>query len=410
MDSINESIELRNKLESLPDGEKLLPEAIEGLAEALDRANKTQKQVETGAVVARKLNDIRDVNVATATNGQLLSYNSTTRTWVPTTRDLSPLVTGPASAVNNSIPRYSGTTGKIIKGYTSGAPLISDTGRLSLGTTPTGFTADDHAMVELGDNVNDYRMIYIQNRSNGDSATSDFVCGADNDTIGVQGRFIDVGICGSGYSGITSALGIVKAVSVTAGGTGYQVGNVLTLATGDADCTVRVLTLSGSAVATVAIENSGNNYTTGTKATTGGTGTGCTINVVSLFDLSGTVANDGYVYVSGGNLTLATDDSVANKNIKFFTNGQATANERARIDDTGLHVMPVTAVPAGGAAATGLRFSSVANLGVFFGSGVPTLSAAQGSLYIRTDGSSTTTRMYVNTNGTTGWTHVVTGA
>lgn len=86
------------------------------------------------------------------------------------------------------------------------------------------------------------------------------------------------------------------------------------------------------------------------------------------------------------------------------------ANERFRIDNTGVVVMPATAVPAGGTAATGLRFSSTANLGIFFGSGVPTLSAAQGSLYLRTDGSSTSTRLYINTNGTTGWTNVVTAA
>jgi hypothetical protein len=52
--------------------------------------------------------------------------------------------------------------------------------------------------------------------------------------------------------------------------------------------------------------------------------------------------------------------------------------------------------------------SSTAALGVYFGSGAPTVSAAQGSLYIRTDGSSTSTRAYINTNGTTGWTAVTT--
>ena len=69
-----------------------------------------------------------------------------------------------------------------------------------------------------------------------------------------------------------------------------------------------------------------------------------------------------------------------------------------------------TAVPAGGTAGSGFLMSSTANLGVFFGSGAPTLSAAQGSLYLRTDGSSTSTRLYVNTNGTTGWTNVTTAA
>lgn len=75
-----------------------------------------------------------------------------------------------------------------------------------------------------------------------------------------------------------------------------------------------------------------------------------------------------------------------------------------------LSMYTATAVPAGGTTGAGLKMSSTANLGVFFGSGAPTLSAAQGSLYIRTDGSSTSTRLYVNTNGSTTWTSVTTGS
>ena len=73
-------------------------------------------------------------------------------------------------------------------------------------------------------------------------------------------------------------------------------------------------------------------------------------------------------------------------------------------------ILSGTAVPVGGTAGAGYLMSSTTNLGVFFGSGAPTLSAAQGSLYLRTDGSSTSTRMYVNTNGSTTWTAVTTVA
>lgn len=69
-----------------------------------------------------------------------------------------------------------------------------------------------------------------------------------------------------------------------------------------------------------------------------------------------------------------------------------------------------TAVPAGGTAGAGFLMSSTANLGIFFGSGAPTLAAAQGSIYIRTDGSSTTTRAYINTDGSTSWTSITTAA
>jgi hypothetical protein len=73
-------------------------------------------------------------------------------------------------------------------------------------------------------------------------------------------------------------------------------------------------------------------------------------------------------------------------------------------------ILSGTAIPAGGTTGAGYKLSSTANLGVFFGSGAPTLSAAKGSLYLRTDGSTTNDRMYVNTNGTTTWTAVITAA
>lgn len=69
-----------------------------------------------------------------------------------------------------------------------------------------------------------------------------------------------------------------------------------------------------------------------------------------------------------------------------------------------------TAPPAGGAAGVGITVGSTADLGVFFGSGAPTLAAAKGSMYLRTDGSSTSTRMYVNTDGATAWTAITTAS
>jgi hypothetical protein len=73
-------------------------------------------------------------------------------------------------------------------------------------------------------------------------------------------------------------------------------------------------------------------------------------------------------------------------------------------------VLSGTAAPAGGTTGSGIKLSSVANFGIFFGSGVPTLSAAQGSLYLRRDGSSTSTRAYINTDGGTTWTSITTAA
>lgn len=81
--------------------------------------------------------------------------------------------------------------------------------------------------------------------------------------------------------------------------------------------------------------------------------------------------------------------------------------------NTSLWVSSAVATVAGGATEAGIMFGVAASrptLGQFWGSGVPIISAPQGSVYWRTDGSSTTTRAYINTNGSTGWTALTTVA
>jgi hypothetical protein len=68
-----------------------------------------------------------------------------------------------------------------------------------------------------------------------------------------------------------------------------------------------------------------------------------------------------------------------------------------------------TAIAAGGNSGQRLTLTS-SLIGMYVGSGVPTISAAQGSIYLRSDGSSTSTRAYINTDGATTWTAVTTAA
>lgn len=71
---------------------------------------------------------------------------------------------------------------------------------------------------------------------------------------------------------------------------------------------------------------------------------------------------------------------------------------------------PVTAVPAGSTGLAFLQGSSTANLGFYVGTGTPSFSAAQGSLYLNTTAATTTSRLWINTNGTTGWTFFTSNA
>jgi hypothetical protein len=115
----------------------------------------------------------------------------------------------------------------------------------------------------------------------------------------------------------------------------------------------------------------------------------------NFINASGNISLTGNVIA--GNLTTSNSvvslGNVTGANI--FTDGTVTS-------------LTQTAIPAGGSTGQGYLFSSTANFGIFFGSGAPTLSAAKGSLYLRSDGTTTNDRMYINTDGSTGWTAVTT--
>ena len=64
---------------------------------------------------------------------------------------------------------------------------------------------------------------------------------------------------------------------------------------------------------------------------------------------------------------------------------------------------------AGGASAF-IATNVAAGMGIYVGSGAPTVTVAKGSLYLRSDGSGTGDRAYINTNGSTTWTALTTAA
>lgn len=65
--------------------------------------------------------------------------------------------------------------------------------------------------------------------------------------------------------------------------------------------------------------------------------------------------------------------------------------------------LPTTNLTSGGATTMGIHISSASNFGIFCGTGVPTLTAGTGSLYLNGAPTNAATRLYVNTNGLTAW-------
>lgn len=124
-----------------------------------------------------------------------------------------------------------------------------------------------------------------------------------------------------------------------------------------------------------------------------------TTDLVSGF----TISNTGTIYgigVSTGNVTLPGTAAIT---------GAATLS--STLGTVGqISTQTALAPPAAGATTAGIKLSSTANLGLFFGAGAPTFTAAQGSVYMNTSGSTTATRLYVNTTGSNVWTNFVSAA
>ena len=199
------------------------------------------------------------------------------------------------------------------------------------------------------------------------------------------------------------------------------------------------LTVSGNVSGNI---NSTGNITAGNL---NAAGLSLSSNVVSVLNVTGNV-NGGNLRtpglisatgnITGGNvlgganvnatlltgITVSVSGNITGGNVLGGANVNATTHTGTTVSVSGnitggnvlsagtAAILSGTAVSAGGTAGAGYKFSSTANLGVFFGSGAPTLSAAQGSLYLRTDGTTTNNRMYVNTNGSTTWTAVTTAS
>ena len=221
-------------------------------------------------------------------------------------------------------------------------------------------------------------------------------------------------IVGSYFLGNGSFLtGLSSTSRITSGTTEMSVdvpsGNIRATIGGTANIAVfstEGIDVIGSIYATGGVVSS--NVNTSGFVTATGNVTGGNLRSTGLISAAGNILG-GNIAVTGnvsltanviaGNLTSSAQ-MVALGNV---TGGNVTTSGLVR-------AFSATAVPAGGTGGAGYVFSSVTNFGVFFGSGAPTLAAAKGSLYLRSDGSTTNDRMYVNTNGSTTWTAVITVA
>lgn len=121
---------------------------------------------------------------------------------------------------------------------------------------------------------------------------------------------------------------------------------------------------------------------------------------------------------AAGGLAVSVISSGTNENLTIDAKGTGTIS--IATNSSGNVIVGNTTNPGkilvGGTLTGGGLLTNAIQLGtngplIYSGSGAPTISAAvQGSLYLRTDGSSTSTRLYVATNTSGTWTAVTTAA
>jgi len=107
-----------------------------------------------------------------------------------------------------------------------------------------------------------------------------------------------------GVTGVTAA--------PVAAGSGYKVGDILTLSTTGTNGKVIVETVSSAgAILTVSLYRSGSGYATGTSATTGGTGSAATINISSVGTVGLVVTVINHFFKIGDSITFAGANEAA---------------------------------------------------------------------------------------------------
>lgn len=235
--------------------------------------------------------------------------------------------TGSISTVNNatygyftdssqslSVNKYAGYAARIISGSGLGQSrtIIANSASFFYVNRPWSGSVDTSSVYSI---TNDYDKLFATNNNTAYLAEHSIELDMwSMSTIYDYGVARSISARKNGYepfavTGIVRATGGILAVNATptAGGSGYRVDDILTCSTGGTLGRVRVLTIDANGgVLSIALENPGSTYTTGTgKATTGGTGSGCTINITSIGDVATATTAIQHTIMIGDTVTIA---------------------------------------------------------------------------------------------------------
>lgn len=169
------------------------------------------------------------------------------------------------------------------------------------------------------------------------------------------------------------------------------------------------LALGGATIGSDAFAVTGTAKISASLAIAGATIGSNALAVTGTAAISGAITAGGLILASGNNVAWNADSNLSRVSAGVVGVGTgAAASVAGSVQALQYTAAPGTGIPAGGSNTFGFKATSATNFGLFFGSGAPSLAAAQGSLYLRSDGSTVATRGYINTDGNTTWTPITT--
>lgn len=205
-----------------------------------------------------------------------------------------------------------------------------------------------------------------------DTDTGLYRIGANNLGVAASGaKVLDVGTAGLGVTGTLTG--------TSASASAFAVGRL------------------GATTPAFLVDASTASSVTGLQVKSAAAAAGLAVSVVS----SGTDENLTIDAKGAGTITL---NATGTGNIVM---GRAVTGVSSSVTGA-LTARSGTATPAAASAVPALSWGS-AGLGLYWGTGAPSISAIKGSIYIQTDGSSTSTRLFIN-NGTTNWVAITTAS
>lgn len=357
------------------------------------------------------------------------------------------IIRGPSSSTDNAIIRYNGTSGQSAQGS---LVTIGDTGNISVPALATVDGVDISVALAGGVAVPNTRAVNATSPLGGGGALSGdltltcttCIAGAlgssDNRALrsdgtgGVSAQGSSVIIDDSGNIGV-GGLTPTHSVSIPAAGSFalYNAagadrvvlstsGNIFNFKTEPNGGTNRTLVVGSGSATGITFGSSGVlTYTPGIGATVSTGAHEFTNGGVSFSATSGaqyharftTSVNQASGSATFDQIYLNPTFTACGSGGCTFLRGVDNATERFRVNSAGTPTFAAgTAPPASGSAVACVKVSSTANLGFCVGDGAPTFSAAKGTFYSNTTATTTTTRLYVNTDGGTTWTNLTTGS